>query len=291
MRVEADEFRTLTPTSTSPRRTEVIPRRRRRLDLRLLVATALVLVACEGAGGPEYVEEPVEDLYNEAMDLLGAGRRQEAAEVFDEVERQHPYSPWATKAQLMAAFAHYQKNQYDEAIIALDRFISLHPGNKDIAYAYYLKGLCYYEQISDVGRDQKMTELALRALNDIVTRFPDSKYARDAQLKMDLTRDHLAGKEMEIGRYYQKRGHYLAGINRFRTVVESFQSTTHVPEALHRLTESYVALGVTEEAQSAAAVLGYNFPGSEWYLDSYALLEGVDLRPESKKGSWLSRLF
>ena len=291
MRVEADEFRTLTPTSTSPRRTEVIPRRRRRLDLRLLVATALVLVACEGAGGPEYVEEPVEDLYNEAMDLLGAGRRQEAAEVFDEVERQHPYSPWATKAQLMAAFAHYQKDQYDEAIIALDRFISLHPGNKDIAYAYYLKGLCYYEQISDVGRDQKMTELALRALNDIVTRFPDSKYARDAQLKMDLTRDHLAGKEMEIGRYYQKRGHYLAGINRFRTVVESFQSTTHVPEALHRLTESYVALGVTEEAQSAAAVLGYNFPGSEWYLDSYALLEGVDLRPESKKGSWLSRLF
>ena len=283
--VDAGDIRTVTATL-------VASPRRRAVGARLIAILALgLLVACESPADLEYVEEPVEDLYNQAMDLLGAGRHLEAAKLFDEVERQHPYSVWATKAQLMAAFAFYQKNEYDEAIIALDRFISLHPGNRDVAYAYYLKGLCYYEQISDVGRDQKMTELALRALQDIVTRFPDSKYARDAQLKIDLTRDHLAGKEMEIGRYYQSRGHYLAAINRFRTVIESFQPTTHVPEALHRLTESYVALGVTDEAQTAAAVLGYNFPGSEWYMDSFALLEGVDLRPEAKEGSWLSRIF
>ena len=260
--------------------------------MRLIAVLALgLLVACGSPADLEYVEEPVEDLYNEAMDLLSAGKHIEAAKLFDEVERQHPYSVWATKAQLMAAFAFYQKNQYDEAIIALDRFINLHPGNRDVGYAYYLKGLSYYEQISDVGRDQKMTELALRALKDIVTRFPDSRYARDAKLKIDLTRDHLAGKEMEIGRYYQSRGHYLAAINRFRTVVELFHATTHVPEALHRLTESYVALGVTDEAQAAAAVLGYNFPGSAWYMDSFALLEGVDLRPEAKDDSWLSKIF
>jgi len=266
--------------------------RRRGVGVRLIAVLALgLLVACESPADLEYVEEPVEDLYNQAMDLLSGGQHLEAAKLFDEVERQHPYSVWATKAQLMAAYAFYQKNKYDEAIIALDRFINLHPGNRDVGYAYYLKSLCYYEQISDVGRDQKMTELALRALEDVITRFPDSKYARDAQLKIDLTRDHLAGKEMEIGRYYQSRGHYLAAINRFRTVVEAFQATTHVPEALHRLTESYVALGVTDEAQTAAAVLGYNFPGSNWYMDSFALLEGVDLRPEAKADSWLSKIF
>ncbi len=283
--VDSGDIRTVTATQAATPR-------RRAVGTRLIAVLALgLLVACGSPADLEYVEEPVEDLYNEAMDLLSAGKHIEAAKLFDEVERQHPYSVWATKAQLMAAFAFYQKNQYDEAIIALDRFINLHPGNRDVGYAYYLKGLCFYEQISDVGRDQKMTELALRALKDVVTRFPDSRYARDAQLKIDLTRDHLAGKEMEIGRYYQSRGHYLAAINRFRTVVESFQPTTHVPEALHRLTESYVALGVTDEAQAAAAVLGYNFPGSAWYMDSFALLEGVDLRPEAKDDSWLSKIF
>ncbi len=253
-------------------------------------ALALLLAAC-GSDEPKYVERPVEEIYNEAMNQLGQRNYVAAAKAFDEVERQHPYSVWATKAQLMAAFAYYQKNRYDEAIIALDRFIQLHPGNKDIAYAYYLKGLCYYEQISDVGRDQKMTDNALKALQEIVTRYPDSKYARDAKLKIDLARDHLAGKEMEIGRWYLNQRQYLAAIGRFRAVIEQYQVTTHVPEALHRLTEAYLGLGVREEAQSAAAVLGYNYPGSPWYLDSYALLQGVDLRPERKEGSWLSRMF
>ena len=263
----------------------------RRFDLPgALFAALLALGAC-GAPEKPYVERPVEDIYNEAMGQLGQRNFETAAKSFDEVERQHPYSVWATKAQLMAAFSWYQKNKYDEAIIALDRFIQLHPGNKDSAYAYYLKGLCYYEQISDVGRDQKMTDNALKSLQEVITRYPDSKYARDAKLKIDLARDHLAGKEMEIGRYYLSQKQYLAAIGRFRAVIEQYQVTTHVPEALHRLTEAYLGLGVKEEAQTAAAVLGYNYPGSPWYLDSYALLEGVDLRPDKKSSSWLSKYF
>ena len=268
----------------------ILVSRPRALALLAAVALPWALGAC-GSDEPKYVERPVEEIYNEAMNQLGQRNYVAAAKAFDEVERQHPYSVWATKAQLMAAFAYYQKNRYDEAIIALDRFIQLHPGNKDIAYAYYLKGLCYYEQISDVGRDQKMTQLALDAFDELMRRFPDSRYARDAGLKADLARDHLAGKEMEIGRWYLNQRQYLAAIGRFRSVIEQYQVTTHVPEALHRLTEAYLGLGVREEAQSAAAVLGYNYPGSPWYLDSYALLQGVDLRPERKEGSWLSKIF
>ena len=254
-----------------------------------IFASAVFLAACTNSGELEYKEQPVETLYNNGMDALETGRYITATGLFDEVERQHPYSAWATKAQLMSAYASYQRDAYDEAIIALDRFIELHPGNRDIAYAYYLKALSYYEQISDVGRDQKMTELALRSLQDVVRRFPDTTYARDGRLKIDLTRDHLAGKGMEIGRYYLKHGYHLAAINRFREVIERYQTTTHVPEALHRLTEAYLALGVTDEAQTAAAVLGHNYPGSDWYKDSYALLEGRELQPDVKKGSWLSR--
>ncbi len=242
----------------------------------------------EGDEEKLYADRSVEALYNNAMDNLEAGWYQTAAELFNEVERQHPYSAWATKAQLMAAYANYLRDAYDEAIIALDRFIELHPGNPDVAYAYYLKALSYYEQISDVGRDQKMTQLAMASLEDVIKRFPDTTYARDARIKLELTRDHLAGKEMEIGRYYMRRKEYLAAINRFRTVIEKYQTTTHVPEALHRLTEAYLALGITDEAQMAAAVLGHNYPGSRWYEDSYALLEGRSLRPQRKKGSWLS---
>lgn len=266
----------------------------RLLSFRLLLALMLgVSLAACGSGDDEmaYAERPVDDLYNGGMAAMNAGDYVQAARLFDEVERQHPYSDWAPKAQLMAAYAYYLDNKYDDAINALDRFIELHPGSPDAAYAYYLKALSYYEQISDVRRDQKNTQLALDALVEVVRRFPNTDYARDASLKIDLTRDHLAGKEMEIGRYYQNQGHYLAAINRFRRVIENYQTTTHVPESLHRLTECYLALGIKDEAQAAAAVLGYNFPGSEWYQDSYALLTGQSLEPEMSEGSWLSDVF
>ena len=236
-----------------------------------------------------YFEQPVETLYNNAMDLMLSNQFTLAATAFDDVERQHPYSVWATKAQIMTAYSYYQSNQYDEAILAAKRFINLHPGHRDVDYAYYLVAISYYERISDVGRDQKMTELAFDSLDEVVRRFPDSNYARDAILKINLTRDHLAGKEMEIGRYYQNNGQHIAAINRFRIVIDKYQTTSHVPEALLRLTESYLALGVTDEAQATAAVLGHNFPGSEWYQDSYALLTGVDLRPQANQESWISR--
>jgi outer membrane protein assembly factor BamD len=263
---------------------------RARLVLSVL-AVSLALPACSSDDAPEYVERPVEDLYNAAMNTLLSGKFKEAARLFDEVERQHPYSVWASKAQLMGAYSHYQDNNYEDTIAALDRFIQLHPGNRDVAYAYYLKSLSYYEQISDVGRDQKMTMLALQSLEELQRRFPKSKYGRDAALKADLARDHLAGKNMSIGRFYQSRGHYLAAINRFRLVVESFQTTSHVTEALHRLVESYLALGIIDEAQATAAVLGYNFPGSEWYADSYAMLTGADVEPEEKDDSWIAGIW
>jgi len=251
---------------------------------------ALALAACSDDEAPVYVERPVEELYNSALNQLYLENYEESARLFDEVERQHPYSAWASKAQLMAAFAQYQDSKYDDAINTLDRFISLHPGHKDIAYAYYLRGISYYEQISDVERDQKMTRLALENLDEVARRFPDSKYARDSEFKMDLTRDHLAGKHMSIGRFYLRHGDYLAAINRFRIVVKDYQTTTHVPEALHRLVECYLALGVVDEAQANAAVLGYNYPGSEWYADSYALLTGVDFMPnETEDKGWISR--
>jgi len=246
---------------------------------------SLMLAACSSNDAPEYVERPVSELYNGAQDLLDAKEYQQAAEAFDEVERQHPYSVWATKATLMSAYAYYQDNKYDDAINALDRFISLHPANPDVPYAYYLKALSYYEQISDVGRDQQMTQHAMDALDDVIRRFPDSKYARDAKLKKDLTVDHLAGKEMDVGRYYQDRNEYLAAINRFKAVIENYQTTTHVPEALARLTECYLALGLEGEAKRTAAVLGHNFPGSEYYGESYSLMLGEDA-PEREESSW-----
>ena len=245
-----------------------------------------MLSACGGGNKEAYVEKPVDDLYNKAMDELVEERYATAAKTFQEVESQHPYSVWATKGQLMAAYALYEAGNYGEAIIAAERFIQLHPGNRDIAYAYYLKAISYYVQIVDVGRDQKTTELALRALDDVVRRFPDSKYARDAKLKLDFTRDHLAGKEMEIGRYYLKRGQYLAAMNRFKRVIDNYQTTTHVPEALERLVECDLALGLTDEAKANAAVLGHNYPGSDWYVDAYSL---VNLRKPAHAGEGLVR--
>ena len=259
---------------------------------RTLIAASMLatlVAACSSSKEETYVERPVEELYNEAMTSISNGSYREAAKKFEEVDRQHPYSVWATKAQLMVAFSNYEDSRYDEAIVALDRFIQLHPGNRDVAYAYYLKGLCYYEQITDVQRDQRNTDRALIALGEVVKRYPDSRYARDAKLKIDLTHDHLAGKEMAVGRYYLTQGNYLAAINRFRVVVEKYQTTSQAPEALHRLTEAYLALGITAEAQTAAAVLGHNFPGSDWYTDSYRMLTGKDLSPKRDESSWLSR--
>jgi outer membrane protein assembly factor BamD len=259
----------------------------RRLLALGLVLVSLGLAACS-EDDPEYIERPVEELYNEAMDMLEVRNFEAAILAFEEVDRQHPYSVWATKAQLMSAYVNYRADKYDEAIIALDRFIDLHPGNRDIAYAYYLRAIAYYEQIVDVGRDQKITRLALDGLRDVVRRFPNSEYARDANLKIDLTQDHLAGKEMSIGRFYQRREEHVAAINRFKTVIQQYDTTTHVPEALHRLVESYVALGIRPEAERTASVLGYNFPGSDWYANSYALLEGGRNLDAPDEDSWLS---
>ncbi len=247
-----------------------------------MAALALSLVAC--AGDPlddeNYVERPVNDLYNTALDELQNGNNRRAAAAFQEVERQHPYSQWATRGQLMAAYAFYRGAEYDQAIDAARRFIDLHPGHKDVPYAHYLVGMSYYDQISDVGRDQKMTELAYEAFGELIRRFPDSTYGRDARLKAELAEDHLAGREMAIGRYYQQREKFVAAANRFRTVVETYQTTTHIEEALHRLTEVYVALGLEDEAVKTAAVLGHNYPASAWYQDSYALLSGGDGLPD-----------
>jgi outer membrane protein assembly factor BamD len=255
----------------------------------IVVGSLFFVAGCSSDNETPYEERPVEEIYNKAMDLLADGSYQKAAAQFDEVERQHPYSIWARRATLMSAYAHYKVNEYDDAILAAQRYITLHPGSREVAYAYYLVALSYYEQISDVGRDQKMTENALGALSSLIQRFPQSEYARDARLKLDLTRDHLAGKEMEIGRYYLKKHDYIAAINRFRVVIEKYQTTTHVPEALHRLVEAYLSLGIKPEAQTAAAILGYNFPGSDWYQDSYGLLAGQGLKPEENKDSWISK--
>jgi len=254
------------------------------------LALVFLLTACS-SDEVAYKERPVEEIYNQAMDKLLSGNAELAAIDFDEVERQHPYSVWARKSQLMAAYSQYEINNYDEAIFTAQRFLQLHPGNRDAPYAYYLIAISYYEQIADIGREQKITGLALDALREVIDRYPDSEYARDARLKMDLARDHLAGKEMEIGRYYLTRGHKGAAINRFRYVVEKYQTTSHVPEALHRLTEAYLSLGIVDEAKNAAAILGYNYPGSEWYLDSYALLTGEDQRAGEVEEPWYSRMW
>ena len=270
----------------------------------LVMLLALLPMACASKGDADKpaVEKPVEPLYLEAKAALDAGEYKQAAGLFDEVERQHPYSQWATQAKLMSAYAHYSAMRYPEAILALDRFIEMHPGHSDVAYAYYLKALCFYEQISDIGRDQDYTADALQSLDEVIRRFPDSAYAKDAALKRDLTRDHLAGKEMEIGRFYQKRKFYQAALGRYQRVVSDFQTTTHTPEALHRLVECYLALGLTDEAQRTASVLGYNYPGSEWYEASYdlvkrgklpAIVQSQDPKnaPTTKVGKLLDKVF
>lgn len=219
-----------------------------------------------------YVARDVETLYAEAKSRLDRGNTRVAAALFDEVERQHPYSPWARRAQLMSAFSYYVAQDYNKSIQSARRFLSIHPGNRDAPYAYYLIALSYYEQISDVQRDQKITEQARTALIEVNRRFPQSEYAADARLKLDLVNDHLAGKEMEIGRFYARSGRWLAAQLRFQNVVDDYQTTSHAPEALYRLTESSLALGLPREAVKYAAVLGSNYPGTEWYEKAYDLI-------------------
>ena len=273
----------------------------------IVFATSLGLAGCDTLGSifgtsdnadndlnkdsEQLNERPVDQIYDDAWKKIRDDDYVNAAKQFDEVERQHPYSVWARRAMLMSAYCYYHANHYQEAISTADEYISLHPGSHEVAYAFYLKAISLYEQIVDVGRDQTNTEQALVALQDVVQRFPDTEYARDATLKIDLTLDHIAGKEMEVGRYYLTRGDYIGAINRFRTVVEQYQKTSQIAEALERLTEAYYALGVYNEAKTAAAVLGANYPGSQWYKDAYSLLEKHNLRPEKEKGSWMDRIF
>jgi outer membrane protein assembly factor BamD len=239
----------------------------------------LALGACQTLNsinpfGPDKPKEdisalPPGELYSRGVDALNRGNESTASTQFDTVEQNYPYSPWAVNAQLMEGYSDYKQNHYTDAIGTLDSFIQLHPSHRDIAYAYYLRALCYYEQIADIQRDQKGTQEAMAALQEVVNRFPDTAYGRDARLKIDLAFDHLAGKEMEIGRWYESQHLYTAAIGRFQRVVDNYQTTNHVPEALHRLTEIYLTLGLTEQARHTAAVLGHNYPGSRWYEDSY----------------------
>jgi outer membrane protein assembly factor BamD len=263
----------------------------RPLLIAALAAIAFAPLASCANGGKKkadtrFIARDVDTLYTLARDRLDRKQYKIAAQLFDEVERQHPYSIWARRAELMSAYSYYLARDYNASIQSAQRFLSIHPGNRDAPYAYYLIAVDYYEQINDVTRDQKITQQALDALGELVRRYPDSRYAADARLKIDLVNDHLGGKEMEIGRFYQRRGDWLASIIRFRVVIDKYQTTTHVPEALERLTESYLALGIPTEAQKAAAVLGNNYPGSKWYQRAYTL---ITKKAPEKRGHHESR--
>ena len=252
------------------------------------LSATLALSACannKAKKDQSYVARDVETLYSIAKDTLAKRQYKLAAAQFDEVERQHPYSVWARRAQLMSSFSYYVAGDFTEAISSSQRFLSLHPGSREAPYAYYMIAVSYYEQISGVQRDQRITQQALDALNELIRRYPNTDYAADARLKIDLARDHLAGKEMEIGRFDQKQGLYLAAVSRFRNEIDRYDTTSHTPEALHRLVECYLALGIPEEAQKAAAVLGNNYPGSKWYERSYALIATKMTKAAAKPAS------
>ena len=247
-----------------------------RAALLALTALAISLSACAGKkmkGDTSYIARDVNTLYGLAKERLDDRNYAESAKLFDEVERQHPYSVWARRAQLMSAFSYYMAQQYPEAISSAQRFLTIHPGNKDAPYASYLVAMSYYQQIEDVTRDQKISQQASDSFNELIRRYPQSRYASDARLKLDLLNDHLAGKEMEVGRFYQRSGRWLAAATRFRTVIDKYQTSSHTPEALERLVETYLNLGMPDEAKKAAAVLGRNYPGSKWYKRSYELIQ------------------
>jgi outer membrane protein assembly factor BamD len=262
------------------------------------LGTAMVLVVLAGCGGgqgnePSLDTLPPDQIYQLGEIELETRRKPDGAiKYFSEVERLYPYSEWAKRALIMQAFAYHKDKQYEEARAAAQRYLDFYPGDEDAPYAQYLLALSYYDQIDEVGRDQGVTFQALQGMREVIELYPESDYARSAMLKFDLAFDHLAGKEMEIGRYYLKRGHYTAAINRFRVVVEDFQTTSHTPEALMRLVECYLALGFTKEAQTAGAILGYNFQSSPFYDDAFRLLTGAGLSPEAQEGTgWLSQVY
>jgi len=245
------------------------------------------VTSAKQVAGKEVATDPTDqELYDEALEYLDKARFSKSIETFHEIERLYPFSKFAIKANVMTAYSHYKAGDYDDAIIVIDRFTRVNPGNKDIAYMYYLKALSYYERITDIKRDQEVTKLALTSLNEVINRFPDSDYSRDAKVKLDLVRDHLAGKEMEIGRFYLKNKKYIAAVNRFQVVVDNFQTTSHIEEALYRLTESYLSLGLQDDAKKTASILGHNYPASKWYKYAYRLVAEGKNAPKSVDGSW-----
>jgi len=261
-----------------------------------LCALALIvaaLPACSLFGKEDIIpDDPADKLYNEGLYLLNTKKDyRQAAKRFEEVDRQHPYSEWARKALIMSAYAHYEGTQYEDSITAAKRYVTLHPGSPDAAYAQYLIGASYFDQIPDISRDQQRTEKALQALDEVVRKYPNTEYAAGAKRKIEIARDQLAGKEMDTARYYQKKRDYIAAINRFKVVITQYQTTRHVEEALMRLTETYMTLGIVNEAQTAAAVLGHNFPDSQWYKEAYRLVKGGGLEPYEDQGSWISKAF
>ena len=239
-----------------------------------------------------FVDEPADKLYNEGLYLMNEKKDTKSAEKkFEEVDRQHPYSDWARKSLLMSAYASYQSGDYDGCIGSATRYVTLHPGSPDAAYAQYLIAASHYDQIPDVSRDQGRTEKAMHALEEVIRKYPNSEYAVSAKAKLEGARDQLAGKEMAVGRYYMEKRDYTGAINRFKTVVTQYQTTRHVEEALERLTEAYMAIGIVGEAQTAAAVLGHNFPDSKWYKDAYNIVKSGGAEPAENQGSWISRAF
>ncbi len=251
-----------------------------------LLACALILPvgACAGkkaTGDTAYVARDVNTLYALAKSRMDQARYEESAKLFDEVERQHPYSVWARRAQMMSAFSYYLARKYPESVSSARRFLAIHPGNKEAPYAHYLIAMSFYQQIEDVTRDQRTTQQASDAFGELIRRYPDSRYASDARLKLDLINDHLAGKEMEVGRYYQRAGNWLAATSRFRVVVDKYQTSSHAPEALQRLVECYLALGIPREARKAAVVLGANYPDSIWYHRAYRLIYFKEPKPKA----------
>jgi outer membrane protein assembly factor BamD len=259
--------------------------------LAVCVLFAALLAGCADDKNAIAPDEPADKLYNEGLTLLNKKEFVDSAKKFEEVDRQHPYSDWGRKSLLMAAFAYYEGGKYDDTISAAKRYVTLHPGSSDAAYAQYLMASAYFDQIPDVTRDQARTERAMQVLAEVARKYPDTEYAESAKKKIEVARDQLAGKEMMIGRFYLEKRNFIGAINRFKAVVTQYQTTRHVEEALMRLTECYMALGIVNEAQTAAAVLGHNFPSSPWYQDAYKLVQTGGAEPRENKDSWISKAF